>query len=239
MQRANSRDTGHFERTPLLDSKNGRDVCLGMCYQDRTMKEFTAAFHSEVFRPIVTLVVPGFFATSTISLVAWQRIQVVPGLADSHPGTTGIIMFLLILSAGLVLEDLGARLEHRFDRSLCSVEGYEHHSEEWYEYLRLAFTTEPVGHRYLRSLVLRMKFELGMAIASIPFGLGALALEIRRDWHIALILVSVAVTVGLYFGFEAKSSNKELSKVRRELLEEYRHSPNEDSNLAKLPTTKV
>ena len=182
----------------------------------RTMKELTAAFHSEVFRPIVSLVVPGFFATLSTSIVLWQKVKFVPMFVDSHPGTATVMMFLIILTAGLITEDVGSRLESFFDKKLCNVTGYERHREEWYDYLRLAFEQEPVGHRYLRSLVLRLKFELGMTIASIPFALGAIAIEIPCFWRIVVGMISIA---GLfYFGLEAKTSNQELSNVRREVL---------------------
>ena len=141
------------------------------------MKEFTATFHSEVFRPVVSLVVPGFFAVATISVAAWQRFQIVPPLVDGHPATAGVIVFIAILTAGLTLEDLGARLEGLFDDWLCEVKGYERHKEDWHDYLRLAFDKEPIGHRYLRSLVLRLKFELGMTFALVCFAVGGFFIE--------------------------------------------------------------
>jgi hypothetical protein len=95
------------------------------------------------------------------------------------------------LTAGLIAEDMGARLERAFDNRLCNVHGYERHLEEWYDYLCVAFEREPVGHRYLRSIVLRLKFELGMTIASIPFALGAIAIEMSCVWHTALIFSSL------------------------------------------------
>jgi hypothetical protein len=62
---------------------------------------------------MVSLVVSGFFATSILSLKVWQRIDTVPQLVDSRPGTNGRIMFLVILTAGLITDDMGARLERR------------------------------------------------------------------------------------------------------------------------------
>lgn len=184
------------------------------------MKEFTAAFQSEVFRPIVSLVVPGFFATATMSIAAWQHFQTVPLLVDAHPGTAGVIMFLVILTAGLILEDVGARLERWFDTRLCNVDGYGRHLDEWYDYLRLALDKEPIGHRYLRSLVLRLKFELGMTFASASFALGGIAIKASWKWHI--VLTCVPLMSLWYFWYEAKTSNQELSNVRRELLKKYR-----------------
>jgi hypothetical protein len=192
------------------------------------VKEFTAAFHSEVFRPVVSLVVPGFFATATMSIAAWQRFPIVPLLVDSHPGTAGVFMFLVILTAGLTLEDIGARLERRFDLSLCKVKGYECHMEEWYDYLRLAFEKEPIGHRYLRSMVLRLKFELGMTVASVSFVVGGFAIGTSYGWHLALVVIPLITF--FFFLSEAKASNQKLSDVRHELLKKYRDSDQKEAS---------
>jgi hypothetical protein len=121
-------------------------------------------------------------------VVVWQRVDFVPSLVDSHPGTAGIIMFLIILTAGLI-------------SAYVTVKGFEGHFEEWYDYLRLAFAKEPIGHRYLRSLVLRMKFELAMTIASIPFALGAFAIKMPCVSRTALVLIAAV-------GFFARRRNR-------------------------------
>jgi hypothetical protein len=43
----------------------------------------------------------------------------------------------------------------RLDKRLLKQSGYQRHYEEWFDYLRIAFDKEAVGHRYLRTLVLR------------------------------------------------------------------------------------
>jgi hypothetical protein len=96
----------------------------------------TAVFQSEVFRPIVTLVVPGFFAISTFAIGG----------------------------------------------------GSERHREDGFDYLRLAFDEEPVGQRYIRTLVLRLKFELGMTVASAPFAIRARYLTACWLWRIVISL---------------------------------------------------
>ncbi len=182
------------------------------------MKELTAAFQSEVFRPVVSLIVPGFYASSTLLIVLWQRTPAVLKLADEHPSSTFVIALLTTLSVGLIIEEWGARLEQIFDERLVKVEGYENHKKEWFDYLRLAFTVEPVGHRYLRTLVLRLKFELGMTIASIPFCVGCLFLRMSCTRKSVLIVSSLVFCV--FFLNEAKCSNKTLSELRREMLKD-------------------
>jgi hypothetical protein len=115
-----------------------------------------------------------------------------------------------------VSEDLGARLEQCFDKRLAKQPGYEGHLEEWFKYLRIAFDKEPVGQRYLKTLVLRLKFELGMTIASLPFAGGALCLQAPCWWRVGIFCFALGAFA--FFWLEAKSSNKALSDLRRELL---------------------
>ena len=180
------------------------------------MKELTAAFQSEVFHPIATLVVPGFFAISTAAVAVWQRFPIIAKWAEQHSGVATTTAILIVLTCGLVSEDLGARLEQFFDQRLKHEAGYEKHYEEWFKYLRIAFDKEPVGHRYLKTLVLRLKFELGMTIASVPFAIGALCLQAPCRWRIGIFCF--AIIAFAFFWLEAKSSNKALSELRRELL---------------------
>jgi hypothetical protein len=72
------------------------------------MKEVTAVFQSEIFRPIVTLIVPGFFAISTLAIGVWQRHPNIERLAEQHSGLAATTALLVILTCGLVSEDLGA-----------------------------------------------------------------------------------------------------------------------------------
>jgi hypothetical protein len=180
------------------------------------MKELTAAFQSEVFYPIATLVVPGFFAISTLAFAALQRLPIINELAEQHPGVATATAVLTVLTSGLVCEDLGAHLEQRFDGWLENEAGYEEHQNEWFLYLRMAFDKEPVGQHYLNTLVLRLKFELGMTFASIAFAGGALLIQIPCLWRIGIICF--ALLAFAFFGREAKSSHKSLSLLRRELL---------------------
>jgi hypothetical protein len=180
------------------------------------MKELTATFQSEVFRPVVTLVIPGFYGISTLSIVFWQRVPGLHRYVNDLPGLAATIMLLVVLTCGLVAEEIGARIELHFDNLLEKTPGYENHIGEWYDYLRLAFDKEPVGHRYLRTLVLRLKFELGMTVASVPFAIGAFWIEISFAWRLG-IFASAAI-LALYLWFEARQGDKALSKLRRELL---------------------
>jgi hypothetical protein len=180
------------------------------------VKELTATFHSEVFRPIVTIVVPGFYATATISVAMLERFKRLGDLLDKYPGVATVAFLLVVLAVGLIMEEFGARIESHFDDHLKRRTGYERHLEEWFDYLRLAFEREPVGHRYLRTLVLRLKFELGMVAGTVPFALGALGLTIPLT--LRLLTLACGLLLGTFLCIEAESSNRKLSELRREML---------------------
>jgi hypothetical protein len=196
----------------------GRDLIAGIVITEEPadMKELTAAFQSEVFHPMATLVVPGFFAISAGAVAVWQRFPIIPTWAEQHSGVATTTAVLIVLTCGLVTEDVGARFEDFFDKQLKKKPGFERHHEEWFEYLRIAFDKEPVGHRYLKKLVLRLKFELGMTVAAVPFAGGALCLQAPWAWRIGIF--GFALIAFAFFCSEAKSSNKLLSELRRELL---------------------
>jgi hypothetical protein len=180
------------------------------------MKELTATFNSEVFRPVVTLIVPGFYATSTISLYLLQQFPRLKEEIDVYPGVATTVFLLIILTVGLIAEEVGARIEFHFDQALAKRAGYRDHYKEWFAYLRLAFEKEPVGHRYLRSLVLRLKFELGMTVSTLPFAIGTSMLGI--PWLSRLLIIVLATLLACYLFFEARCSNETLSELRREML---------------------
>jgi hypothetical protein len=188
------------------------------------MPNLFSAFTSEVFRPLVTLLLPGAIAVSTWFVgLLWQF----PGLRkmafDNH-AETGLVLVLAMTFAGMALEDLDTRLETSMDRRRDKQTGK--HFENWYAYLRIAFTTDPIGRRYIRTLVLRLKFELGTAFAMLSAGAGILWL-----WHTGLSCKVAIVSLGLCIGFavwffaESRTTHDTLAKNHANLLEEIRLLP--------------
>jgi hypothetical protein len=87
----------------------------------------------------------------------------------------------------------------------------------WYEDLRHAVEVEPIGELYLRTLVLRLKFELGTAIAVIAAALGTLGVvEIQISSHVWLFLSLSGLAA--YLLYEARGTCGTLDKVREELV---------------------
>jgi hypothetical protein len=188
------------------------------------MPNFFSAFTSEVFRPLVTLLIPGAIAISTwfVGLV-WQFHDLQTLVHNNH-AEAGLVLVLAMTFVGLVLEDMGARVETRWDARKDRQNGS--HVDNWYAYLRTAFKADPIGRRYVRTLVLRLKFELGIAFAMLSAGVGILWL-----WYIGLsfrvvvaseLLCVLFVVWGLV---EGRSTHDTLAKNRQNLLGEIRIVP--------------
>ena len=181
------------------------------------MKEIFSAFGSEVFRPLATILVPGALAISSWFVVLVLRFQALQKLIAENHTETAIILALACISAGLLLEDIGARVESKiFDPLLKKKTGFAGHSEEWNRYLRLAFKTEPVGQRYLRSIMLRFKFETGAGFALLLAGVGLFHTGIA--FSTALLGFLGCCGVAAYLLYEARCSHQLLSETRREIL---------------------
>jgi len=118
----------------------------------------------------------------------------------------------------MVLEDIGARYEVQLDRWADRRTDNEH-TRNWQAYLQTVFKSDPIGRRYARTLVLRLKFELGTAFAMVSAGLGVIWLGAlgTRLWMIVL-LESLCLTFLIWQLIEARETHKVLSKTRAVLL---------------------
>ena len=137
---------------------------------------------------------------------------------------TAFILFLVIVFLGLVIEDMGARVESWWDIA-ADKRTASNHTGEWYAYLRTAFVCEPIGRRYIRTLVTRLKFELGTSIAALIAASGVLMLWITElcTRNVSLVLIFLCILLALYLGItEARASHKLLARARTEMLQEIR-----------------
>lgn len=126
-----------------------------------------------------------------------------------------------MIFAGLVLEDAGARVESWMD-SWRDKKDHKH-LHNWYAYLRTSFKADPIGRRYLRSLVLRLKFELGISCAMASAGIGLLWLAwMGLSFRIVLVNGMLCLVFVAWGVVEAISTHKTLAKNRANLLEDIR-----------------
>ena len=137
---------------------------------------------------------------------------------DRNHTETSLLLALTSIASGLLVEDIGSRIESRsFDKHLSGKPKFSRHHEEWGRYLRLTFSIEPVGQRYLRTILLRFKFEVGTAIALLLSSPGLFFMGLTLWWSLLWFSLCVAIALGLLF--EARCSHQLLSEVRHEILE--------------------
>jgi hypothetical protein len=181
------------------------------------MKEAISAFGSEVFRPLMTLFAPGMFALAPWTAGLMQRHPELYALINENRTESSLLLVLTALTIGMLIEDFGSWVEAtKFDASLDSITNGTH-SRNWSNYLKVAWRVEPVGARYIRTILLRMKFELGMAGGSLIAAFGVLTLPVALETA-ALVFVTLVAFAAILF-HEAKKSHMVLSHTRAGLVE--------------------
>ena len=182
------------------------------------MKEIFSAFGSEVFRPLVTIVIPGAISICCWFVVLMQRFVSMRELASRNHAETAVLLAIAALAAGLIVEDIGSRIESSvYDSLLCKKAGFVSHRDEWNKYLRVAFKLEPIGQHYLRTILLRFKFELGTSIGLL-LSAPAFFLTNLSPRTAAVSCVACVVAASYALAVEARDSHQVLSEVRREIL---------------------
>jgi hypothetical protein len=188
------------------------------------MKELFAAFNTDFFRALTTLIIPGALAVSTWSVQLVLTFDPLKKLVEDNHVESAFVLFVAVVFVGLVIEDVGSRIESLLDnRADKNTQGQ--HSKEWYAYLKTAFVCEPIGRRYIRTLVTRLKFELGTAIGILvaDIGLGWLWVGGFASLRLSLTLLLLSLIVAVYLGlFEASASHRLLGKARSAMLDEIR-----------------
>lgn len=202
------------------------------------MPNLFSAFTSEVFRPLVTLLLPGAIAISTWFIgLLWQFPELKKAVFENHT-ETGLVLVLAMTFAGMILEDMGTRLESALDSRRERQTGT--HLANWNAYLRTAFSTDLIGRRYIRTLVLRLKFEFGTAFAMLIAGMGTLWLwSMGLSCKLAIVSLGLCVVFALWLFFEGSCTHELLAKNHANLLEDIRIVPppasEQDGRSSKVP----
>lgn len=182
--------------------------------------DFTSAFKSEIFRPLVTLFVPGCIAVAPHIVVANYYAKQVGEFWDKYPSAFTFLAVIFVLAAGLTLEDIGMAIERLWDRLL--EKSKPGHIEQWHEYLQLDIDDEIVGQRYLRQIRTWMRFELAMVPALLSFAVGLVWMNrLYGVWAVrgeVLACLALAVLVG-FLAYESYESAETLSDVRVDVIE--------------------
>src|SRR5688572_30643543 len=116
--------------------------------------DFASAVKNDAFAPILTYVVPGAVAVAPHLVVLASSFDQVTRFGNEHPAAFTIAATVSILLVGALLEEFGQRLELLWDKGIANP--------NWEPYLKLRLNDEIIGQRYLRRILVRMKFELSM-----------------------------------------------------------------------------
>src|ERR1041385_6491781 len=102
------------------------------------MKELFAAFNTDFFRALTTLIIPGSVAISTWTVHLLLAFASLKRIFDTNPVERAFVLFMVTIFAGFIIEDMGSRVESLMDRR-ADRESKGQHSSEWYAYLRMDF----------------------------------------------------------------------------------------------------
>jgi hypothetical protein len=177
------------------------------------------AVSGDAYRVIATHILPGLVGVSTWTIALYDRSPGFRNYVQQHPPEATGSIILAGIFWGFICEDVGSRLENLW-YALLPDGDKQTSNEAWSSYLRTAYKTEPIGHKYLRSLVTRLKFELNAAVGLATAAVGILFTHvsfIHPDW-IACAMALTATSLA----FEAKATVRLLNNVRTELQKQIR-----------------
>lgn len=179
-------------------------------------------FKKEAFDQVAITFIPGSVATLPYAFVLWAYFPEMATAWKNNTVTLTLVAVVGPLTAGLIIESLGGWVEsHVWDRVIRKFVDPSH-LKQWDKYLKLRMDTEPIGQRYLRTKVMAMKFELGLAIA-LPIGWAGFAWFRTLKPVIAscpfLYLTSLPLALFVYLLWDSYQTAKILAKVRQLIIE--------------------
>ncbi len=193
----------------------------------------TSTLKSELFRPLATILVPGFLASAPFLLIVANTFAVDPlSVMDRRPVPAATLIFVISLIAGFVLENLGSLYEHFVIDKLLPKK-FPHFKRVWHSYLRMRIKHEVIGQRYLQTIRIRLKFELAMAPALVLLAIGVACLNwsnnVWKWWPTFHVFVFMVLAVLAYLLYEAYRSAFVLAETRELLVNQ--EQPTQPSTL--------
>ncbi len=174
-----------------------------------------------LFNQLMLLVLPGTLATISlfVNLHFYFSIKKYESFffnCENHMGLFYFLAFVLILIAGIILENIGSRIECHID------ECYKINSDKWYKYLfdKCEGENSRIIHKYIDNISFRFKMELSLMPAFLIciicwiflYGNDHVPISCNM-FYITLITLSGILW---YISFEAISSAKLLERIREE-----------------------
>lgn len=178
-------------------------------------------------RVLIQLIIPGMVAVFPYFFIYLNHFPFDKEFLLKNPTILMTTLTILSLIAGIILENIGSIIEVKcYDKKNESK--FPNYSEIWKKFLKLNYDAkEPVGHRYLRNILLRMKFELSFGTALIPLSIGLIILDNQKvligSFFLKLFLLFFIPLGGALYLIlkEAYDSSVVLAKTRELLVEKY------------------
>jgi hypothetical protein len=175
---------------------------------------------------LLQLVIPGLIAVFPWFLLFIDTHAHAKQYFQHNTNITIITVVFISLIVGILLENLGGRLEVEvFDKWNKAKDS--NYDQTWDQFLQMKYKgDEPIGQRYLRNILFRMKFELSSCIAVFIMALGLTILNLNfpilsNNLNAICCILILPVSLSCYFFYEAYSSSKILARTRKLLVEKY------------------
>ena len=179
-------------------------------------------------RVLIQLVTPGLLTAFPFILLFFDaRPDVATFFLQDSRGLLVTAMVLVGLVMGIILENIGSRIEVNIYDNLLSLRKKDYF-ETWEKFLMIQYEgQEPIGHRYLRNILFRMKFELSAGVGLIIMTIG---LAIYNVDHVifqstgmnVLVVYLFPIATSIYLlVFEGLRSAEVLAECRKALVDKY------------------
>ena len=194
-------------------------------------------------RFMVQILTPGFVAVLPYSILFLKYKGLYHTGFLSNTTITVLVFLFFIILIGMLLENFGSRIEvWILDKNSVLYFPSGDFDKNWNKYLMLNFgEIEPNGQDYLRSILLRMKFELSMGIAMLLLASGLYILNSEvANLHLPVeaenifkwkVLKWLPIVCSIYLFYEALGTSLILGKLRANFMLNYDSIPQVSSGV--------
>ena len=187
--------------------------------------DLTSSVRTDALPAVASIMVPGALASLPYLALVWGHPHNLKAFVEAREGVSTAVGVLLLVGSGFLIESVGSYVEYyvidRFHGDRTAM------LQRWRDYLRLAWTTEPVGQHYLRRILIVFKFELNLLVATtagIPAVFALACYGVLTPLRFGLILC-LQIGLALYLTVAAIASSKLLDELRGYLLRQREAQP--------------
>lgn len=182
----------------------------------------------DIDRIILQLFIPGIFVVVPFFLLFVQSFASIKEYFLKSEGITTVALFILSITVGLILEDFGSLIEVKFWDAL-NKKKYPEIDDEWEAYLKLDLPSncDLVAQRYLRTILVRMKFELSFSISLILMTIGLIILNLNFPFSnfglpFYFYGIILPLIIASYVLYESKISSELMLKTRKKIIDKFK-----------------